>query len=164
MSENYTRDDNVPGYVYIMEAEGFHGLMSGLCKRIKIGLSRNPEAREDTLNSNQPPCDITLIDKAYVWKMKDAETYLHNKFKSRNVQLKKSREWFDFDYVSYHILLREFKNLKNNPRWCPNAKRFFFSINLNFGSVLLLIALLFVSSYFLSSRNSPEAVRTEVKR
>jgi hypothetical protein len=161
---DYSRDDNVPGYIYIMEAERFHGMMSGLCKRIKIGLSRNPEAREDTLNSNQPPCDITLIDKAYVWKMKDAETYLHNKFKSRNVRLKKSREWFDFDYVSYHVLLREFKNLKNNPRWCPNAKGFFFSINLNFGSVLLLIALLFVSSYFLSSRNFPEAVNTEIKR
>ena len=164
MSENYSRDDNVPGYIYIMEAEHFHGLMGGLCKRIKIGLSRNPEAREDTLNSNQPPCDITLVDKAYVWKMKDAETYLHNKFKSRNVRLKKSREWFDFDYVGYHVLLREFKSLKNNPRWCPNAKRFFFSINLNLGSIALLMALLFSASYFLASRNSPEAVRTEVKQ
>lgn len=161
---DYSRDDNVPGYIYIMEAEGFYGLMGGLCKRIKIGLSRNPEAREDTLNSSQPPCNINLVDKVYVWKMAEAEAYLHKKFKSRNVHLKKSREWFDFDYVSYHVLLREFKSLKNDPKWCPNAKRFFFSINLNLGSIALLIALLFSASYFLASRNSPEAVRTEAKR
>jgi T5orf172 domain len=151
-NDNYQRDDNQPGYVYLMVADGFHGLMGGLVRRVKIGLSRNPMAREDRLNSNQPPCNINVIDTVYVYRMKDCEDYLHKKYKSHHVKLRKSTEWFDFDYVSYHLLLNDFKSIKNNPRWSPNAKRFFINVNLNLVGVVAAIALLFGVSFVISSQ------------
>ncbi|BDA71557.1 hypothetical protein CAL7716_057230 [Calothrix sp. PCC 7716] len=161
----YVRDDNVPGYVYLMEAEGFHGAFSGLCKRIKIGLSRNPDAREDTLNSNQPPCNINIVDTVYVYKMLEVETYLHNKFKHRNVKLRKSREWFDFDYLSYQGLRTEFTKIKKNPRLCPGAKRFFISFEMNTFTALLIVVLMFGASYIvtslMASQNTHNTIRSK---
>lgn len=171
MSEDYQqvvyvqqnqRDDNVPGYVYLMLAEGYHGVMGGLVKRVKIGLSRDPHNRENTLNSNQPPCNITIIDTVYVYRMLDCEKYLHSKFKSHHVKLRKSTEWYDFDYLSYHLLLREFKSIKNNPRWCPNARRFFLNLNLNVSGMIIAIALLFGLSYFVASHR--DLIKVEQKK
>ncbi|WP_257236801.1 hypothetical protein [Nostoc sp. 'Peltigera malacea cyanobiont' DB3992] len=38
------KNDHEPGFIYLMEAEGYHGLIPGCyLRRCKIGLSRNPE-------------------------------------------------------------------------------------------------------------------------
>lgn len=93
------RNDNCPGYVYLLIAQGYHGIIPGLLlKRCKIGLSRNPEARVKQIASfegSQPPCDISILETIYVQDMKLVEGKLHKKFKSSSVKLKKSREWFD---------------------------------------------------------------------
>ncbi len=154
------RDENVTGYIYIMEAEGFHGIFPGKLlkyKRIKIGLSRNPNARENRLNSTQPPCNINLIDTVYVYRMKDAETYLHQMFRLCNVKLKKSKEWYDFNYFQYKSLVREIKKIKNNPDWCPFAKQRFFQLRLNFKVKLFLV---FLISLFLGSALIVSQLRT----
>jgi T5orf172 domain len=145
------RDDNVPGYIYIMEAEGFHGIFPGKLlnyKRIKIGLSRNPNARENRLNSTQPPCNINLIDSVYVYRMKDAESHLHHIFESCHVNLKKSQEWYDFNYFQYNSLVKKIKRMKTNPDWCPLAKQRFFRLSLNLKGKLFLVLL---TSLFLGS-------------
>ncbi|MDJ0800015.1 MAG: GIY-YIG nuclease family protein [Calothrix sp. MO_167.B12] len=97
MNNNYyqtstyiSRDGNVPGYIYIMEAQGYNGIIPGLfIKRIKIGLSRNPNAREWQLNGQQAPCNINLIKSIYVYSMEEAENYLHKEFRSCHVQLRR---------------------------------------------------------------------------
>lgn len=154
------KNDNVTGYVYIMEAEGFHGIFPGKLlkyKRIKIGLSRNPNARENRLNSTQPPCNINLIDSVYVYRMKDAESYLHQMFGSCNVDLKKSKEWYDFNHFQYKSLVREIKKMKNNSDWCPLAKQRFFRLNLNFKVKLFLLLLISLSlgSVFIANQLKP---------
>jgi hypothetical protein len=88
------RDDNVPGYIYLMKAIGYGGIIPGcLIGRYKIGLSRNPEARLEQLLSAQPCCDIEIIHTVTVESMADAESELHSVFKNSNVKLAKSREW-----------------------------------------------------------------------
>jgi len=90
------RDDNVPGYVYLFKAKGFHGWLPGaVLGRYKIGLSRNVERRLDTLHSNQPPTDLLEVKTIAVDKMLDVEQELHHVFKNSNVKLIKSREYFD---------------------------------------------------------------------
>ncbi|NEQ19574.1 MAG: GIY-YIG nuclease family protein [Microcoleus sp. SIO2G3] len=90
------RDDNQPGFIYLILAEGYHGWLPGcILKRVKIGLSRNPEARLDTFHSNQPPCNLRILRTIYVEDMAEVEQRLHQIFKNSNVKLKKSREFFD---------------------------------------------------------------------
>lgn len=90
------RNDNVEGYIYLVEAIGYHGWLPGcVLKRCKIGLTRNVERRLSEFASNQPPCDILLIKAIYVEDMAEVEGTLHTQYKSANVQLIKSREWFD---------------------------------------------------------------------
>jgi len=90
------RNDNVPGYVYLMEAIGYHGVIPGVwLKRCKIGLSRNPELRRQNFVDNQFPCDVRIIKTIYVSDMATIEKQLHRKFDNRNVELEKSSEWFD---------------------------------------------------------------------
>lgn len=94
---NYTqRNDHEPGYIYLMEAEGYHGLIPGcFLRRCKIGLSRNPQMRLQNFHDNQPPCDIRILKTIYVEDMEAVETELHRQFKECQVKLVKSREWFD---------------------------------------------------------------------
>lgn len=94
---NYTqRNDHEPGYIYLMEAEGYHGLIPGcFLRRCKIGLSRNPQLRLQNFRDNQPPCDIKILKTVYVNDMEAVETELHRQFKGCQVKLVKSREWFD---------------------------------------------------------------------
>lgn len=100
--EYYTRNDNLAGYIYLMEAEGYHGLIPGCyLRRCKIGLSRNPQMRLDTFHSNQPPCNIKMLRTIYVEDMELVESELHRKFKHCNVKLLKSREWFDLSPVDF---------------------------------------------------------------
>jgi hypothetical protein len=105
------RDDNVPGWIYVLEAEGYHGIYPGcILRRVKIGLSRDVDQRLDTLHSNQPCCDYKLIKVIYVESMSDVETRLHQIFKNSNVKLKKSREYFDlypWQMVYLHWLMSQ---------------------------------------------------------
>lgn len=95
MSYQY-RDDSIPGYVYLVEAVGYHGTFPGCyLKRCKIGLTRDVDRRLSEFAANQPPCDIRLIKAIYVDDMADIESYLHEQYKSANVKLQRSREWFD---------------------------------------------------------------------
>ncbi|WP_414589125.1 GIY-YIG nuclease family protein [Scytonema sp. PCC 10023] len=97
-NQNYwqERNDNEPGFIYLILAEGYHGWVPGcVLKRVKIGLSRNPEARLETFHSNQPPCNLRILRTIYVENMAEVEQRLHQVFKNSNVKLKKSREFFD---------------------------------------------------------------------
>lgn len=98
-NEYQARSDHEPGYIYLMEAEGYHGLIPGFyLRRCKIGLSRNPQLRLENFHANQPPCNIKILATVYVQDMADVETQLHNQFKHCQVKsLVKSREWFDFN-------------------------------------------------------------------
>lgn len=100
------RDDHVSGWVYLLEAENFHGVLPGCyLKRCKIGLTRSVENRLDTLHSSQPPCNYKLVKAIYVEDMASVEDALHAQFKHRNVKLIKSREWFDIYPWQYtHVL------------------------------------------------------------
>lgn len=105
MSYQY-RDDHVPGWVYLLEAEGYHGIVPGAyLRRCKIGLTRSVENRLDTLHGSQPPCNYKLVKAIYVQDMAAVEDALHAQFKHRNVKLIKSREWFDIYPWQYaHVL------------------------------------------------------------
>lgn len=93
-----TRDDNVPGKIYLMRAISYGGIIPGcLIGRYKIGLSRNPETRLDQLLSAQPCCDIEIVHTVDVADMAEVEGELHEIFKNSNVKLLKSREWFSFN-------------------------------------------------------------------
>lgn len=94
------RDDNQPGFIYLIEAIGVNGWIPGcVVKRYKIGLSRNPEARLQTFHANQPPVDLRIVRTIYVERMKEVEDALHNEFKHCNVKLVKSREFFDLNPI-----------------------------------------------------------------
>lgn len=108
------RDDHVPGYVYLMRAKGYHGLVPGcVLYRCKIGLSRNPESRLQTFIDNQPPCDIEIIKTIYVQDMETVESTLHQQFKHCNVKLVKSREWFDLNPWQYQMALWAFSRYES---------------------------------------------------
>ena len=93
-------NDAVPGYIYLFKASDFHGWLPGAwLARVKIGLSRNPNARADRIESNQPGHDIEILHTAYVDNMADIEAKLHAHFAAKNVHLNKSREWFDMTPV-----------------------------------------------------------------
>ena len=91
------RNDFVPGYVYLLEAEGFHGMIPGsFLRRCKIGLTRNLQNRLDQLESGQAPCNYKVIKCIFVEDMATVEGELHEQFKHCSVTLHRSREWFDF--------------------------------------------------------------------
>ncbi|MHC5854911.1 GIY-YIG nuclease family protein [Nostoc sp.] len=105
-----TRNDHEPGYIYLMEAERYHGLIPGAwLRRCKIGLSRDPEARLDRFHRNQPPCDVRILKTIYVEDMAEIESHLHEKFSDCNVDLIKSQEWFDFNPVQFLSVQWEFE-------------------------------------------------------
>ena len=82
------KNDHEPGFIYLMEAEGYHGLIPGAwLRRCKIGLSRNPEARLDNFHRNQPPCNVKILKTIYVENMADVEGKLHQQFSRCNVKL-----------------------------------------------------------------------------
>ena len=94
------RNDAAPGYIYLFKAPGFHGWLPGAWRfRVKIGLSRNPNARADRIESNQPAHDIEILHVVYVQNMADIEAKLHSRFAAKNVHLNKSREWFDMSVL-----------------------------------------------------------------
>lgn len=104
------KNDHEPGFIYLMEAEGYHGLIPGAwLRRCKIGLSRNPGARLDNFHRNQPPCNVKILKTIYVGDMAEVEGKLHQQFSRCNVDLIKSQEWFDFNPVQFLIVNWEFE-------------------------------------------------------
>jgi hypothetical protein len=92
------RDDHIQGYIYLLKAKGFHGWIPGaVLGRYKIGLSRDVDRRLETLHSNQPPTDLEVVKVISVEDMASVEAELHQVFKSQNVKLLKSREYFDLN-------------------------------------------------------------------
>lgn len=92
------RDDSVPGYVYLLKCEGFHGVVPGcLLSRVKIGLTRNLQNRIDQLEGGQSPCNYKVVKSIYVSDMAEVEGLLHQQFKHCNVKLHRSREFFDLN-------------------------------------------------------------------
>ena len=104
------KNDHEPGFIYLMEAEGYHGLVPGAwLRRCKIGLSRNPEARLENFHRNQPPCNVKILKTIYVEDMAEVESELHQQFSQCNVELIKSQEWFDFNAVQFLMVNWEFE-------------------------------------------------------
>jgi hypothetical protein len=92
------KNDSVQGYIYLLRVKDFHGWIPGaVLGRYKIGLSRDVDRRLDTLHSNQPPTDLEVVKVIAVEDMASVEAELHRVFKSQNVKLLKSREYFDLN-------------------------------------------------------------------
>ena len=92
------KNDSVQGYIYLLRVKDFHGWIPGaVLRRYKIGLSRDVDRRLDTLHSNQPPTDLEVVKIIAVEDMASVEAELHRVFKSQNVKLLKSREYFDLN-------------------------------------------------------------------
>lgn len=139
MSIQY-RDDRVPGWVYLLEAEGYHGYIPGVyLRRCKIGLTRSVENRLDTLHSSQPPCNYRVVRAIYVENMAAVEDSLHKQFKHRNVKLVKSREWHDLYPHQYaHVLwmFNQYDSKRNHsisPRVIAGGLVALLSVGLLFG-------------------------------
>ncbi len=116
------RNDNVAGFVYLMEAEGYHGVLPGcFLRRCKIGLSRNPQKRLEDFHSNQPPCNVKIIRTIFVEDMATIEGQLHAQFKHCSVKLLRSKEWFDFHPLQFWQVLQAF-NRYEKPRFNLTAK------------------------------------------
>lgn len=95
-----------PGYIYLIEAKGFHGIFPGIfLKRCKIGKSINPKERLEDLQSGQPPCDYEIIATIHVKNMATTEKELHKIFADCKVNLTKSREYFDLTPWRYFQVL-----------------------------------------------------------
>lgn len=101
-----------------MEAINVTGIIPGkLIRRCKIGLSRNPEFRLQNFIDNQPPCDIKIVRTIYVQDMAAVENKLHERFKSCNVKLVKSREWFDLLPWQYCMVQLEFNHYDSKRKY-----------------------------------------------
>lgn len=93
--QDYSEQFHKPGFVYCIEAVGFGGLIPGVWeKRVKIGISNNPERRVHEIAGTQPPCDFKIIYKVYVADMAATEDSLHEAFEHKHVELDRSTEWF----------------------------------------------------------------------
>ncbi|MCP6761212.1 MAG: GIY-YIG nuclease family protein [Fischerella sp. CENA71] len=115
-----------PGYIYLMEALGYHGLIPGcFLRRCKIGLSRNPQLRLQKFHDNQPPCDIKILKTIYVKDMEAVETELHRQFNRCRVKLIKSREWFDltpWQFAMVHWAMSRCDSRSNNGNLLVSVK------------------------------------------
>ena len=93
--QSYSEQLHKPGYVYAIVALGYGGLVPGLwLKRVKIGVSNNPDRRVNEFVAGQPPCDFWILHTVYVSDMATVESELHQTFAHRNVKLERSKEWF----------------------------------------------------------------------
>lgn len=112
------RSPHNPGYCYMIEAVGMHGLIPGVyLKRCKIGLTRDIDRRLAQLNLNQPPCDYKVVFLIQVNDMADVEILIHERFKHCQVKLEKSREYYDLNPINYAYCLWLFRRMSNVPMW-----------------------------------------------
>ena len=106
----HRRNDHEPGFIYLIEAEGVHGIIPGkFIRRCKIGLSRDPELRRMNFVEAQFPVNVEIITTIYVEDMAEVEKELHQIFQKYNVKLEKSREWFDLNPWQFIKCLYEFR-------------------------------------------------------
>lgn len=134
------RSDNIPGYVYLMEAIGYHGIFPGcLIKRCKIGLSRDPQLRLQNFHDNQPPCDIRIIRTIYVQDMQLIESRLHRQFINNKVKLTKSKEWFDFNPVQLILLNIEMDKYEKS------LQKTLYPLSLSIFTALILISVMILA-------------------
>jgi hypothetical protein len=144
------KTDHEPGYIYLMEAVGYHGILPGCyLRRCKIGLSRNPQLRLQNFHENQPPCDIKLIKTVYVEDMADIERKLHQRFKKRNVKLLKSKEWFDLSPIDFWLLNAELNNYQKSTKFS------FYPFSILIIGILVSIYLSVFSKPLLIQQNQP---------
>lgn len=102
-------EKNSPGYIYLIEAVGFHGLFPGrLIRRCKIGLSKDPERRLKRFKHSQFPCDVRILNTIFVEDMAEVENLFHKKFERCNVKMEVSQEWFDLSPWQYARVYWEF--------------------------------------------------------
>ena len=111
------RNDSVAGYIYLLKAKDFHGWIPGaVLGRYKIGLSRDVDRRLEALHSNQPPTDLEVVKVIAVEDMASVEAELHRVFKSQNVKLLKSREYFDLNPLQVQHCLWLMRRYERSPR------------------------------------------------
>lgn len=103
------RNDNVEGYVYLVEAVG---VKNGLTRRVKIGLTRNVKRRLNEFESGQFPCDVKLLKAIAVSDMRRVEKVLHTKYKMFNIRFRKSREWFDVPLPVLFLIKQDMERMK----------------------------------------------------
>ena len=117
------RDDHIQGYIYLLKAKDFHGWIPGaVLGRYKIGLSRDVDRRLDALHSSQPPTDLEVVKVIAVEDMAGVEAELHRVFKSQNVKLLKSREYFDLNPLQVQHclwLMRRYESRRWNSSEIP---------------------------------------------
>ncbi len=105
MSRRYIhRDDNVSGYVYLIEARNSDGLY-------KIGLTRNPDRRIEQLNSSQSPYHLNYTKVIQVDDMASVESSLHQQFKSNGSG---KNEWFRFSPNEVNQVISEMSKFENS--------------------------------------------------
>ncbi len=110
------RNDNLPGTVYLLEAEGFHGRLEGkFIKRCKIGLTRDLQNRLYQLESGQPPCNYKVLRTIFVEDMAQVEGDLHAQFKHCSVKLHRSKEFFDFNPLQLWQVQQAFSRYEKQP-------------------------------------------------
>lgn len=154
-TQHYTpRNDHEPGYIYLIEAIGYHGFLPGcLIKRCKIGLSRNPQLRLQNFHDNQPPCDLKIVRTIYVEDMKAVEAKLHKQFKYCHIRLTKSKEWFDLNPVDLMRVNLAFS------RYSSHVTADISPVKISFG--LLGIAVLIMA--LIVTQVTPKQQRLEIK-
>ncbi|MFN6570638.1 GIY-YIG nuclease family protein [Dendronalium sp. ChiSLP03b] len=112
------RSPHQPGYCYLIEAVGFHGLIPGCyVRRCKIGLTQDINRRLAKLSLNQPPCNYRVILLIQVEDMAEVENLLHNRFNHCRVKLEKSREYFDLNPIDYTYCLWLFRRMSGVSMW-----------------------------------------------
>jgi hypothetical protein len=78
---NFSKKEKVCSFVYLMK-----NLRNGYTK---IGLSKNPQKREKTLQSEEPEIEILFYNKGFY----EDEKFLHNHFDNKRLR----GEWFDLN-------------------------------------------------------------------
>lgn len=112
------------GYVYLMKADGFYGVLSGIFGRYKIGKSNSPQRRHTELNGQQAPCPIKMLRFIQVDNMSKVESALHRQFKGN----RKHGEWFDFwfwELMALNFAYQRYQNdFKRNKLASKSNQRF----------------------------------------
>lgn len=136
------------GYVYLMRAEGFHGILAGVIGRYKIGKSNNPQRRHVELNGQQAPCPISCLRYIEVDDMHAVETSLHKRFKAN----RRHGEYFDFwrwELPVLHLAYNRFANSnRTNKRALPLTRG---------KNAIAVIVFLFLAAFIAAAIATPQA-------
>jgi hypothetical protein len=141
-------DASGDGYVYLMKARGFHGILTPFIGRYKIGKSNSPQRRHSELNGQQAPCPIDCIKAIASNNMSATESALHRQFKRQ----RRHGEYFDFWVWQLPLLFAAYANherqFKAGKKGKPSKPTFFLVV------AFIAIALLGVTT-FTAPKNAP---------